>query len=75
MPLLIYLLLRRLRIILIGLIVSMLFSILCLSLLVTTVILSDTLDFDILCKIFVIVILGFLIGLAILDFLINYYGW
>lgn len=60
---------------LIGFIVGMLFSILCLSLLTTTVILSDTLDFDILCKIFVIVILGFLIGLVVLDFLINYYSW
>lgn len=60
---------------LIGFIVGMLFSILCLCLLATTVILSDTLDFDILCKIFVIVILGFLIGLVVLDFLINYYSW
>lgn len=60
---------------LIGFIVGMLFSILCLCLLATTVILSDTLDFEILCKIFVIVILGFLIGLVVLDFLINYYGW
>jgi len=59
---------------LIGLIVGLLFSILCLCLLATTVILSDMLDFEILCKIFVIVILGFLIGLVVLDFLINYYG-